>query len=241
MAPGFGMQDYKEGGKGIETEFWSRLEGWAFAHYIIELPPLIAKMLKAEAPLYRPAFSKTTQTTYWANDCPSCKVLQGDFNLFEEPGGAFFPMSVEQVRKMKASRLPVPFDALGEPSFAIREADLIPGIASPQTGRRRDAEAERPGQTIFVKPPIGQRTSSIGAPGGVYEPPRCADRHWKATAIVQMQGHRPSHAQFALSTARAVDPITIPGGAGAYFVRLPPLLTMAMPKVRMALYSNNVS
>lgn len=55
-------------------------------------------------------------------------MLQDDFNLFEEPDGAFFPMSIDHVRKMKAARLSVPFEADGEPSFGIDDADRIPGF-----------------------------------------------------------------------------------------------------------------
>ncbi len=156
MAPGFEMRDYEEDGNGNEFGFWSRQEEWCFAHYVADVPPTIATLLRSEAPLYRPAFSKTTQTSYWANHCPSCKVLQGDFNLFEEPDGAFFPMSVEQVRRMKATRLPMPFAALGDPSFGIDDADLIPGVAPPQTGRRGHRSDGRPRQTMFVKPPVAQ-------------------------------------------------------------------------------------
>ncbi|PRD43072.1 conjugal transfer protein TraC [Phyllobacterium phragmitis] len=158
MAPGFEMRDYDEDEHGEEVRFWFRHDEWAFAHYITDLPPAVVKTLKSEAPLYRPAFSKTTQTTYWANHCPACKVLQGDFNLFEEPDGAFFPMSVNHVRRMKATRLAMPFEAVGSPSFGIDEADLLPGVRSPRTERRRDVASERLRQTIFVKPPVGQST-----------------------------------------------------------------------------------
>jgi Domain of unknown function (DUF5710) len=145
MAPGFRVRDYGDDEKDGEVESWSRQEEWSFAHYVTDFPPAIVSLLKAEAPLYRRAFSKTTQTTYWANHCPSCKVFQGDFHLFEEPGSAFLPMSIDHVERMKVTRLSIPFEAQGEPSFGIDDADLVPGVD------RRQTE-----QTIFIKPPLGQ-------------------------------------------------------------------------------------
>lgn len=159
MAPGFEIRDHAENGNGIETEFWSTQEEWAFAHYITDMPSAITNMLKSEAPLYRLAFSKTTQTTYWANHCPACKVLQGDFNLFEEPDGAFFLLSAEQARKMTATRLAMTFEADGEPSFGIDDADLIPGVALHQSDQDEIAGTESSRQTFFVKPPIGKSAS----------------------------------------------------------------------------------
>lgn len=157
MAPGFQVRDYDEDENGGAVEIWPRQEEWSFAHYVTDFPPAIVSLLKSEAPLYRPAFSKTTQATYWANHCPSCKMFQGDFNLFEEPGSAFLPMSIEHIRRMKATRLAMPFEAQGEPSFGIDDADLMPGVDR-RRSQRRAPGAERPRQTFFVKPPLGQRS-----------------------------------------------------------------------------------
>lgn len=38
-------------------------------------------------------FSKTKGTEYWANTCPFCEALQGDFFLYNEPDGPFFHLS----------------------------------------------------------------------------------------------------------------------------------------------------
>lgn len=167
MAPGFQVRDYDEDENGAEVETRFPQEEWSFAHYVTGFPPAIVSLLKPEAPLYRPAFSKTTQSTYWANHCPSCKVLQGDFNLFEEPGSPFLPMSIDHIRRMKATRLTMPFEAQGEPSFGIDDADLMPGVDRRQNEQRRSTGAKRSRQTIFIKPPVGQSSLPVKRRGGL--------------------------------------------------------------------------
>ena len=36
-------------------------------------------------------YLNTTKSKYWANTCPNCKSIQGDWFVFSEPGGAFLP------------------------------------------------------------------------------------------------------------------------------------------------------
>lgn len=41
-------------------------------------------------PTVKFAYTRTTGARYWANTCPHCQAVQGDWNLYAEPGGAFF-------------------------------------------------------------------------------------------------------------------------------------------------------
>jgi hypothetical protein len=41
-------------------------------------------------PTVKFTYTRTTGTRYWANTCPHCQAVQGDWNLYAEPGGAFF-------------------------------------------------------------------------------------------------------------------------------------------------------
>lgn len=41
-------------------------------------------------------FSKTVGDKYWANTCPYCQSIQGDFFLHAEPDGAFFGINCEE-------------------------------------------------------------------------------------------------------------------------------------------------
>lgn len=128
LAPGFEANDVWESDEGEALDDWQRYDDWSYAHYIAELPPDIADIASAASPHYRPAFSKTIQGRYWANHCPSCGVLQGDFGLFCEPGGAFLPMAEWEVQDQRAARLAIPFEATAEFSFGIEVATSIPGV-----------------------------------------------------------------------------------------------------------------
>lgn len=41
-------------------------------------------------------FSKTVGYKYWANTCPYCQSIQGDFFLHQEPAGPFFGVEIEE-------------------------------------------------------------------------------------------------------------------------------------------------
>jgi ribosomal protein S27E len=41
-------------------------------------------------------YSKTVGRKYWANTCPVCHSLQGDYFLYSEPGGPFFGLNCEE-------------------------------------------------------------------------------------------------------------------------------------------------
>lgn len=159
LAPGFEMKEFDEDERGDRAEDWSRQQDWRFAYYITDLSAAVVDMLKREAPSYRRAFSKTTETTYWANHCPKCGALRGDFYLFEEFDGAFSPISVEHVLRMKATRLTTPFEANGQSSFGIDNAHLMPGVRSHRANRRRGAGADEPPETIHIQPLVGQAAS----------------------------------------------------------------------------------
>lgn len=49
---------------------------------------------------YRKRFSKTASVEYFMNHC-SCGAQLGDFFMYSEPGGAFFPMDEEAAARIK--------------------------------------------------------------------------------------------------------------------------------------------
>lgn len=55
-----------------------------------DLPAM--EYLKKVHPQFKYSFSKAIQFSYWANTCKHCGILQGDFELHDEPGGPFFPI-----------------------------------------------------------------------------------------------------------------------------------------------------
>ncbi|ELU2058842.1 DNA primase [Salmonella enterica] len=69
--------------------------------------------------LYYPSHSKTAKMNYYANHCCHCNAMQGDFMMFNEPGGVFFPVTHEQAEKIR-------FHEVNETIFAKASYSLIP-------------------------------------------------------------------------------------------------------------------
>lgn len=70
----------------------------------------IIELIQQKFPFYKFGYSKTINGKYWANHCQSCNALQGDFFNHSEPGGAFFPTSIEECQEIKLIEVPSKFD-----------------------------------------------------------------------------------------------------------------------------------
>ena len=140
MAPGFeDFSVWKDDPNG--QGHWGGGEGWRFAFHIGALPSPIAAQAIMRAPRYRRAFSQATRTYYWANHCSECEALQGDFQLFEEPGGPFIPGDNDWAGH-RAFRVKGVFEAAGSFGRAVEDATAIPGVrAGSATGPMAAAEA----------------------------------------------------------------------------------------------------
>lgn len=55
-----------------------------------------APKMKARPRTVQYCFSKTIGRKYWANTCPYCQSIQGDFFLYHEPEGPFFGVSIDE-------------------------------------------------------------------------------------------------------------------------------------------------
>lgn len=76
-----------------EQDAWYRYDEPTIVHYVTDLLPAVATRIKAfSRHHYHVDFSKTTQSLYWMNHCEHCGMKQGDFEMYCEPQGAFFPM-----------------------------------------------------------------------------------------------------------------------------------------------------
>ncbi len=73
---------------------------------IRELPPPVLKWIQQCFRTFRLKFSKTTQSKYYANTCPKCGVLSGDFFLHGEPGAPFFPTTKEEAKHLSIETVP---------------------------------------------------------------------------------------------------------------------------------------
>lgn len=58
---------------------------------IIDLPEPVVAYIQRRVPTFKLKFSNTIGFKYFANTCPKCGVLSGNFHLHCEPGAPFFP------------------------------------------------------------------------------------------------------------------------------------------------------
>lgn len=59
---------------------------------------------------YKIGYSRMAEGSYWANHCKHCGALQGDFHLHSEPGGAFFPLDIEEYEQITFVSIKTKFD-----------------------------------------------------------------------------------------------------------------------------------
>lgn len=71
------------------------------------LPREIIECVQKRCPTFRHTFSKTIGAKYYANNCPKCGVISGDFYLHSEPGGPFFPTEKDEARTLTLEKLPL--------------------------------------------------------------------------------------------------------------------------------------
>ncbi|SFK38056.1 DUF5710 domain-containing protein [Caulobacter sp. UNC279MFTsu5.1] len=156
MAPGF--EDFSVWEDDLDGQGrWGGGEGWCFAFYIDVLPSPIAAQAIMHAPRYRRVFSKTTQSSYWANHCSACGALQGDFHLFEDLGGPFLPRDSRDLADQRAFRVKGVFEAGGSFGPIIDVATAIPGVRVGPTTSSPPATKGRPGASRTPNPSILER------------------------------------------------------------------------------------
>lgn len=83
-----------------ESDVWHRFDEPTIIHYVTALKPSVAMRINQFTQNYRIDFSKTTQSHYWMNHCESCGMKQGDFELYCEPQGSFYPVDEKAASKI---------------------------------------------------------------------------------------------------------------------------------------------
>lgn len=151
MAPGFVLNEQPNGSRG------ERNADWAFAEYITRLPPDAIGFIQSVQPAYRQGFSRTTDSRYWANHCPSCRALQGDFHLYSEPDGAFWLVRPWTLHVCKPGGSPAIFSPTRiSPSARTSRGGFLESASelSHKVGRKRPPPAAatslRPGVPMAV-------------------------------------------------------------------------------------------
>ena len=74
---------------------------------------------------FRKARSKTAEMSYFANHCEQCDVLQGDFYLHSEPGGAFFPESAGEASRIEFIPIAATVAVNGTPGYTSAMDDAF--------------------------------------------------------------------------------------------------------------------
>jgi len=83
-------------------------------HIAFHIEPLSKDLLDKlkEKYNYYESYSKTVNDSYLANHCSNCKVIQGDFFLFEEVDTPFFVDSIEKAKRLKLYKEPLENDLI---------------------------------------------------------------------------------------------------------------------------------
>ena len=92
---------------------------------IYELPNEVLLFIKKRVPTFKLKYSKTVGQKYYANACPKCGVLSGDFFLHSEPGAPFFPIDNEAANTLYMTEIPLSHPVTVKASINMGTGDLI--------------------------------------------------------------------------------------------------------------------
>ena len=90
-----------------------------------ELPKELVAFVQQRCPTYRLAYSKTIGGKYYANNCPRCGVISGDFYLHSEPGARFFPTGPREAASLTIESIPISERCVARTGRGYGTGDLI--------------------------------------------------------------------------------------------------------------------
>jgi hypothetical protein len=90
---------------------------------IENLPREVLAFIHRFFPHFVLRYSKTTRSKYFANTCPSCHMLSGDFHLHCEPGATFCPETPKDAKRLWLKEIPLsgPVDVEASPGAGAGE------------------------------------------------------------------------------------------------------------------------
>ncbi|MDX7985838.1 DNA primase [Xenorhabdus sp. 12] len=91
--------------------YWLEQRSPAFVFYIDDIPSTVRQNLSRVTHFLSKDFNQTTQTKYWMNHCEKCGAKQGDFHMHCEPGGEFFPTTIEEATAIQLHQINQPIMA----------------------------------------------------------------------------------------------------------------------------------
>ena len=74
---------------------------------IDSLPEDILRYIQNRVPTFKLKYSKMAGKKYYANICPKCGVIYGDFFLHAEPGAPFFPEDQDAAKLLYIQKIPM--------------------------------------------------------------------------------------------------------------------------------------
>ncbi len=92
---------------------------------IEELPEAVLHFVRKRFLSFKFKYSKTTGSQYYANTCPGCRVISGDFYLHSEPGAPFFPTTKEESKELTVEAIPTGESINVRAGLGIGVGDLI--------------------------------------------------------------------------------------------------------------------
>ena len=92
---------------------------------IVVLPEGVLGYVQKRVPTFQFRYSKTVQGKYYANTCPSCGMLSGDFFLHSEPGTPFFPTCEEEAGLLYLTEIPMQGPVRVRAGFHVGTGELI--------------------------------------------------------------------------------------------------------------------
>ena len=92
---------------------------------IRHLPKNVLAYIQGRVPTFKLKYSKTEGEKYFANTCPKCGVLSGDYFLLSEPGAPFFPTEEDEARSLYLTEVPLSGGITVAASFSMGAGDMI--------------------------------------------------------------------------------------------------------------------
>ncbi len=92
---------------------------------IVGLPNQVLGYIQKRVPTFKFKYSKTVGSKYFANTCPTCGVISGDFFLHSEPGAPFFPTDEEEASLLYQTEIPLKDSIIVHAGLHMGTGELI--------------------------------------------------------------------------------------------------------------------
>ncbi|KAE8753528.1 hypothetical protein FSO04_44660 [Paraburkholderia madseniana] len=120
--------DYDEDDGAVRGVEWAISEYGSFVGMFIGNLTLVngsvRRLISERCPGYYVDLSKMADSSYYMNHCAHCNAKFGDFFMYSEPGGAFFPVTPEEAKLIQLTRIDLPLLAQGNGSASA--PDMVP-------------------------------------------------------------------------------------------------------------------